>query len=73
MLMKLGWIARHFRGTPRAAKWNDAAVILGYLCCVPLVVYAWTRIDAFWQALKLLSLVWLGCMLTSFWVTRNGH
>ena len=71
--MKLGWIARHFRANPKAAKWNDAAVIVGCLCSLPLAAYAWTGIGAYWEAFKVVSLVWLGCTLTSFWLARNGR
>lgn len=52
--MKLGWIARHFRANPCAAKWNDAAVIVGCLCSLPLAGYGWTGNMAYWQALRLL-------------------
>ena len=69
--MKLGWFSRHFRANARAAKWNDAAVIVGCLCSVPLAAYPWTGNLAYWQAVKVLSLVWLGCLLTSFMLSRN--
>ena len=71
--MNLGWFSLHFRANAKAAKWNDAAIIVGCLCSVPLGAYEWTGIEVYWEALKVLSVVWLGCLLTSFWLARNGH
>ena len=70
--IKLGWVARNFRANPSAAKWNDATIVLGCLCSIPLVAYTWTGIETFWHTLEILSLVWLGCLLTSFFMTRNS-
>ncbi len=55
--MDRGWIHRNFRATPRAAKWNDAAIVVGCLSGIPLAAYGWTGNLAYWQALKVLSVV----------------
>lgn len=70
--IKLGWIQRNFRASTKAAKWNDATIVLGCLCSVPLAAYAWTGIETYWHTLEILSLVWLGSMLSAFLLSRGN-
>ena len=72
-LPRLTFFSIHFRATKQAAKWNDAAVVVGCLCTVPLVLRVAYEEPIFKGILGVMSITWAWCMAKAYFYSKQPN